>query len=274
MTKKIRRWLIAALFALVLLIDFCWYENNHLDITTYDLDYHLGTDIKIMQLSDLHGKQFRSNNKPLIHAIDRFSPDLIAVTGDAIDRHGENLSETLDFLESLAQRYPVFYVFGNHEMDDRVRDTIYKRVTKDNLCFLNNEMAEINVRGVPVHILGLNERSGWYDHDTNVWLFEQLAQMGGLRLVLSHYPENYALIKEANYQQYDFDLMLSGHAHGGQWRLPLIGAVFSPGQGWFPKYTAGVFGDHPQLIVSRGLGNSSFPLRLFNHPELVEITIH
>ena len=84
----------------------------------------------------------------------------------------------------------------------------------------------------------------------------------------SHFPENFEKVEENNYSQYDFDLQLSGHAHGGQFILPFIGPVYSPGQGLFPKYAKGSFGERPQLIVSRGLGNAEFPLRLFNHPEI------
>ena len=85
--------------------------------------------------------------------------------------------------------------------------------------------------------------------------------------------ENFEGIKELNYSQYDFDLQLSGHAHGGQWIMPFIGPLFSPGQGVLPKYARGTFGERPKLIVSRGLGNSEFPLRLFNHPEIVVVNI-
>ncbi|MCD7872758.1 MAG: hypothetical protein LUG21_05595 [Clostridiales bacterium] len=82
------------------------------------------------------------------------------------------------------------------------------------------------------------------------------------------------MVKENNYSRYNFDLQLSGHAHGGQFILPLIGPVFSPGQGLRPQYAKGAFGEHPKLIVSRGLGNSEFPLRLFNHPEINVITVN
>ena len=103
--------------------------------------------------------------------------------------------------------------------------------------------------------------------------FNELSQKDGVKIVLSHFPENFKGVKENNYSQYDFDIQFSGHAHGGQFILPFIGPVFSPGQGLFPKYARGSFGDKPKLIVSRGLGNAEFPLRLFNHPEINVITI-
>ena len=103
--------------------------------------------------------------------------------------------------------------------------------------------------------------------------FKELEKRNKFKLVLSHFPENFEGIKELNYSQYDFDLQLSGHAHGGQWIMPFIGPLFSPGQGVLPKYARGEFGERPKLIVSRGLGNSEFPLRLFNHPEMIIINV-
>lgn len=98
--------------------------------------------------------------------------------------------------------------------------------------------------------------------------FDKLDKLDGYKIVLSHFPENFEKVEENHYAQYDFDLQLSGHAHGGQFILPFIGPIYSPGQGLFPKYAVGSFGDRPKLIISRGLGNAEFPLRLFNHPEI------
>lgn len=98
--------------------------------------------------------------------------------------------------------------------------------------------------------------------------------MPGIKIVLSHYPENFKAIGDKSYYKYKFDLMFSGHAHGGQFRIPLIGGLYAPAQGIFPKYTAGIHkGIKNNLIISRGLGNSGFPLRLFNKPEIVVVTI-
>ena len=97
--------------------------------------------------------------------------------------------------------------------------------------------------------------------------------MNGIKLVLSHYPENFEANKEISYSRYKFDIMFSGHAHGGQFRLPFVGGLFAPGQGILPKYDSGMYGDKNKLVVSRGLGNSGFPLRLFNRPNIVLVEI-
>ncbi|MGN0529443.1 MAG: phosphoesterase, partial [Eubacterium sp.] len=114
---------------------------------------------------------------------------------------------------------------------------------------------------------------GTFEYRDMSGYFDKLSQAQGFKIVLSHFPENFEKINELYYKQYDFDLQLSGHAHGGQFILPIVGPVFSPGQGVFPKYARGSFGERPMLIVSRGLGNAEFPFRLFNHPEINVITV-
>ena len=105
-------------------------------------------------------------------------------------------------------------------------------------------------------------------------LFNSLEKQEGIKLVLCHYPENFKAIGNKSYYNYKFDVMFSGHAHGGQFRLPFIGGLYAPAQGILPKYTAGYHeGKNNGLIISRGLGNSGFPLRLFNRPEIVVLTI-
>ena len=117
-------------------------------------------------------------------------------------------------------------------------------------------------------------KAGTFHYRDSSALFARLAEHPGYKIVLCHYPENFAAVAENNYRQYDFDLQLSGHAHGGQWILPGIGPVFSPGQGLRPQYARGSFGERPRLIVSRGIGNAEFPLRLFNHPEIIVLHLN
>ena len=116
-------------------------------------------------------------------------------------------------------------------------------------------------------------RKGDYEYKNMSPYFTKLSLISGFKLVLSHFPENFEGVEQLNYSKYDFDLMLAGHAHGGQFILPVIGPVYCPGQGFHPKYARGSFGNRPRLIISRGLGNSEFPFRLFNHPEINVITI-
>jgi hypothetical protein len=118
-----------------------------------------------------------------------------------------------------------------------------------------------------------SRKKGTFEYKDMSPYFEKLSKTNGFKIVMSHFPENFEKIDELNYSQYDFDIQFSGHAHGGQFILPFIGPIFSPGQGIFPKYARGSFGERPKLIISRGLGNSEFPFRLFNHPEINIVTI-
>ena len=162
---------------------------------------------------------------------------------------------------------------------------IIKKLRKNNVNVLLNEIRTININGNKVNILGLVEEQGSseayikrakgeFEYKDYSIIFNEFCKLPGIKIVLSHYPENFKAIGDKSYYKYKFDLMFSGHAHGGQFRIPLIGGLYAPAQGIFPKYTAGIHkGIKNNLIISRGLGNSGFPLRLFNKPEIVVVTI-
>ncbi len=263
--------------AIVLFLLFCYYENNKIDTTYYNLESKdAGKDFKIAHLSDFHSKPFKSILEKLMNE----KPDFICITGDYINGHGKNKDKMLSYGKELLKIAPVYYITGNHER---------------RLDSFNELMAELESIGFNVllnncvdndfcTILGLDENQADFDdykarkNGTFVYkdmspYFKELEKSDKFKLVLSHFPENFEGIKELNYSQYNFDLQLSGHAHGGQWIMPFIGPLFSPGQGILPKYARGEFGERPKLIVSRGLGNSEFPLRLFNHPEMIIISV-
>ena len=149
----------------------------------------------------------------------------------------------------------------------------------------NTQYAYVEYEDNIVNILGLAEKrvdkggmfyskvNSRYEFDNVDYLFRKLEKTIGIKIVLSHYPENYEYVGEYSYSKYNFDIMFSGHAHGGQFILPGIGGIFAPGQGLLPKYYKGIYGDKSKLVVSRGLGNSGFPLRLFNRPDLVVLDV-
>ena len=190
----------------------------------------------------------------------------------------------LEYAKKLCDIAPVYYVTGNHERRLEDFDELMFDFKEAGFNVLLNEISEINVKGNNIAVLGLDEnqadfedykarRNGTFEYPDMKPYFEKLEKKEGYKIVLSHYPENFEKLSEMNYSQYDFDLQLSGHAHGGQFILPFFGPVFSPGQGIHPKYARGSFGERPMLIVSRGIGNSEFPFRLFNHPEIISISI-
>lgn len=260
---------------IALIITFLYYQNNKIDITEYKIDSD--TDCKIVQLSDLHSKPFYR----ILDKVESLKPDIIVITGDYINDKGKNKDKMLDFGKRLLAIAPVVYITGNHERRLDYFDELMQELSNIGFCVLLNEIA--NIKGIS--ILGLDEnqanfedyvarRNGTFVYKDMSPYFKSLEENDGFKLVLSHFPENFEGVDEHNYSQYDFDVQLSGHAHGGQFIMPFVGPLFSPGQGVFPKYARGSFGDRPRLIVSRGLGNAEFPFRLFNHPEIIVLDIN
>lgn len=267
---------VIVVILLVLLGLFCYFQNNTIDKTEYIiLSDEIKGAVKLVQLSDMHSKPF----KKVLKKLDEIKPDIIAVTGDYINDKCKNKEKMFEFGKELLNRAPVFYITGNHERRLDNFDELMKELSDLGFTVLLNDTAQITVNSSLITFLGLDEnqadfkdykarKKGTFKYKDMKPYFEKLDKLGGFKIVLSHFPENFEKVKENNYIQYDFDLQLSGHAHGGQFILPFLGPIYSPGQGLFPKYARGSFGQRPQLIVSRGLGNAEFPLRLFNHPEI------
>lgn len=272
------KWIPALIvLILILLFIFCYRQNNKLDVTDYVIESEkVNRDIKIVHLSDFHSKPFRA----ALNETKRQKPDIICITGDYINDKCKNREKMLDYGKELVKIAPVFYITGNHERRLDIFSELMEKLEDIGFNVLLNKVAHTE----NVTVLGLDEnqadfsdykarKKGTFEYKDMSPYFRELERADNFRLVLSHFPENFEGIKEVNYSQYDFDLQLSGHAHGGQWIMPFIGPLFSPGQGIFPKYARGSFGSRPRLIISRGLGNSEFPLRLFNHPEIVTVKI-
>ena len=270
-----------ALIVLASIIIFLYLQNNIIDITQYNIKSNDCGSLKIVQLSDLHSKPFGK----VLKKTQELNPDIICITGDYINDHCKNKEKMLNFGKELVKIAKVYYITGNHERRLENFESIMQELSDIGFIVLLNRVSVFNDKGFDVSILGLDENQADFDdykarkNGTFVYkdmspYFADLEKNSGFKIVLSHFPENFENVKEMNYSQYDFDLQLSGHAHGGQFCLPFIGPVFSPGQGLFPKYAKGSFGDRPKLIVSRGLGNAEFPFRLFNHPEINVININ
>ncbi len=270
-----------ALTVLILLTVFLYFQNNIIDVTKYKIKSEKCGKLKIVQLSDLHSKPFGKALKK----VREINPDIICITGDYINDKCKNKEKMLEYGKELVKIAKVFYITGNHERRLENFDELMQELSNIGFTVLLNSVSVFNDKGFDVYILGLDEnqadfkdykarRNGTFIYKDMSSYFNEIQNKSGFKIVLSHFPENFEEIKEMNYSQYDFDLQLSGHAHGGQFCLPFIGPVFSPGQGLFPKYAKGSFGERPKLIVSRGLGNAEFPFRLFNHPEINVIEIN
>ncbi|KMT21950.1 metallophosphoesterase [Clostridium cylindrosporum] len=272
------------LSGIILLGVFFYWENNVIQTTRIKLERNLKSPIKIVHLSDIHSKEFGEGNHKLINKVVRLKPDLIIVTGDLINMDGKNINKMIGLLCSLNSIANVYYIFGNHEHRLRNLDKLAEDIKAIGVKLLCDEIDTININNNRISILGLDENQasrddyikrmkGIYEYKDYSNLFSKLESECSFKIVLSHYPENFSLIGDFSYKNYNFDLMMSGHAHGGQFRLPFIGGLYAPGQGVFPRYTAGLYKEDRNLIVSRGLGPSRFPLRLFNRPEIILVEV-
>ena len=255
---------ISCVVALFLIALFVYLSNKWLKVTHYRIPLKNAPEkgLKIVHLSDLHAARFGRDNKRLLKKTQEQSPDFIVVTGDIIHRYREkDIAVAKRTVSQLAKIAPVYFVSGNHEMRSKRWRDLRDELRESGAIVLENEAVQthgVNLCGVNCAFLK-NEK-----------LFEVANGAHGCRILLAHKPEFISRYAMAGY-----DLALCGHAHGGQWRLPFthIG-IYSPGQGLFPRYISGVHtcGNMKQ-VISRGLGNSECPLRLFNRPEIVVVNI-
>lgn len=265
---------IFVLLFIALIIVFLYFQNNKIDQTQYKIkSENAAKPFRIVHLSDLHSKPFKKALEITRHS----KPDVICITGDYINDKEKNKDKMLKYASSLCEIAPVYYITGNHERRLEGFEKLMQELKDTGFNVLLNECVhndELNLT-----VLGLDEnqadfedykarKNGTFVYRDMSKFINELEKSNGFKLLLSHFPENFSAVEEMKYSKYDFDLQLSGHAHGGQFCLPFIGPVFSPGQGLFPKFAKGSFGERPKLIVSRGLGNAEFPFRLFNHPEI------
>lgn len=228
---------------------------------------------KIAHVSDLHNAVFGRKNERLLSLIRAAEPDIIAITGDLIDSRHTDIDSALAFVEAAAEIAPVYYVTGNHE--SRLDfDEIEPRLIAAGARVLRNEAEDIGRGGERIRLAGIDDpsfiRTGGTAEERAAAELEQLGDGGGtFTVLLAHRPE---LVEV--YAEYGAGLVLSGHAHGGQVRLPFLGGLYAPGQGLLPEYDSGLYSlGETQMVVSRGLGNSVAPLRVNNRPELVIVTL-
>ena len=247
---------------------FIFANNDWIKVTRYKFACGAENKVRIVHLSDLHGKSFGRKNCRLVSETARANPDFIVITGDIIHRYSDkNKRVALELVSSLSAVAPVLYVSGNHEMRNKGYN-FFRRDLKEAGAVVLDDCAFV---ADGITFAGLNCAS--QRNNTVFKITENLTQserQSKVKILLAHKPQF-----AKNYAPAGYDFILSGHAHGGQWRIPFTGIGFyAPGQGLFPKLTSGVheYAD-TKLIISRGLGNSQCPLRLFNRPELVIIDL-
>lgn len=231
---------------------------------------------RIVQVSDLHNATFGNNNNKLLEMIKETKPDVIAITGDIVDSRRTNKDVALSFLKEALLIAPVYYVTGNHESRITQSESFIDEMKNLGAVVLENESITLSREGCCITLCGISDPAFEADYlfgDEAAVTERLLASLGNpekFNILLSHRPEFFDI-----YVNHGFSLVLSGHAHGGQLRLPFIGGLIAPGQGLFPEYDSGIYEkDGTSMIVSRGLGNSIIPLRLFNRPEIITVVLN
>ena len=263
---------------LVLIVWTAW-GNTALELNTYTISSRELPDAfdgyRIAQVSDLHNAEFGEGNQRLLNMLREAEPDMIAITGDLIDSRKTNVAIALAFAKEAVKIAPCYYVSGNHEARVSEYQDLKTGLETAGVTVLDDAQVKIDASGKSITVIGVNDPSFSADYLTgdaaviDQKLTELAAEDAGFTILLSHRPELFN-----TYVSHDMDLVLSGHVHGGQFRLPLIGGLVAPNQGLFPKYDAGLYSEgDTNMIVSRGLGNSILPFRFNNRPEVVLIEL-
>ena len=280
------------------LFDVAQNQNHSLELTGYkyksDKIPSEFDGFRIIQLSDMHNCVYGKEADDLLEKVKTNKPDIIVITGDSFDSRRRQYFDSLDIIKKLVSIAPVYYVTGNHEeLSPDLREIFLPQIKEFGVNILDCETIEIKRGTASIYINGIGDftsfaiKMGLLEKalDKNLdcdeinamkdAFREKLTSFSsekpdGFNILLSHRPE----MNEA-YSENNFDLVFCGHAHGGQFRIPPIGAIYSPGQGFLPKYSEGThLFEKTTMIVSRGLGNSSFPLRINNRPEIVICELH
>ncbi|MBS4202285.1 metallophosphoesterase [Bacillus sp. FJAT-49732] len=274
--------LLRILLKLILFIAFVWaflyINNNWLQISEYEVQSEripkAFDGVRIVQISDLHDATFGENQSRLVKKVQTMNPDFVFLTGDFIDSNRYDLQNSLDFVEQIIPFTQVFYVTGNHEVAVNKINEITQALKDLGVHVLMDESSVIEKAGESLIIAGVQDPLINAIYPPEEVIAESLDEAisrrsDSFKLLLSHRPEVFDV-----YVEKEIDVVFTGHAHGGQVRIPGVGGLIAPGQGWFPKYTSGM---HEQgktkMVVSRGLGNSLIPYRIFNRPEIVLLTL-
>ncbi len=276
--------LITLFIFIVIFTSWVYWTNKTIEVSYHNIDSDKIPETfegyKIAHISDFHNKEW---NGKLVELIKKENVDLILISGDIINDYKPSLEVIDRFIGDIAKIADIYYVTGNHEARSDHYDDIVEILNKYEVNILSNESHKIYIEQEYIVINGIDDpcmnTKEVYCNDENQYqtrikitennIKELNLNSEDYNILLSHRPEHYE-----TYLKYDLDLTLCGHAHGGQIIIPIIGSLFAPNQGWFPKYTSGLYSDDDKhMIVSRGLGDSVIPIRFNNLFELVIIEL-
>lgn len=274
------------LFLIVMIVD-----GNRFVVREYTIETDkIRKEQTVAVMADLHNRTYGKNNEKLLSALDRVCPDMVLVAGDMLTaKPGKSFETAALFMEKTAEKYPVYYGLGNHEYRMKIYEEDYgdafirytDRLKKSGITVLDNETTEVILNGgngeepkSKLRITGVSIDRIYYKRFRKTKMEEsylrqtiQTPEEEVYQILLAHNPEYFE-----EYAAWGADLVLSGHVHGGIMRLPVLGGVISPKLVLFPKYDGGRFEEKKTtMILSRGLGMHTLPIRIFNPAELVVI---
>ena len=282
MPAKKRTSIILAVVAAILFALIAWiiWGNTALELNTYTISSsklpQSFDGYRIAHVSDLHNAEMGKNNEKLLTMLRDADPDMIAITGDLVDSRNTDIEVALQFVREAVKIAPCYYVTGNHEARISEYDELKEAMKAAGVTVLEDAQTEISLTGEFITLIGVNDPSYQTDYlfgdaktVMNTKLEELHTEQDRFTILLSHRPELFD-----TYADHSIDLVLSGHAHGGQFRLPFIGGLVAPNQGLFPEYDAGIYTEgNTNMLVSRGVGNSILPFRINNRPEVILIEL-
>ena len=276
---KTKKLLLPFIILLTLVFIFCLYltyENQTLVTTEFEIVNEKIPEsfdgYRIVHISDLHNTTFGKDNKKLIERIKTAEPDIIVMTGDMIDMYRTDVDVTVQLVEELVNISPVYFVSGNHDVKTAGREFLFTGFLEAGVNILRNRSISLEKDGESITLIGIDDPkflddflSGTDEENTKRTIESLTANEEEFKILLAHRPEMFDIYCDSG-----VDLVFSGHAHGGQINIPSKGGLVAPGQGWFPEYYEGIYEkDNTKMIVNRGLGNSKFPFRIKNKPEII-----
>lgn len=281
--------------------------NNEVWVTRYAIESKkIGAELdgyKILQMTDIHSIRSQKQREKIVEKVKKEKPNIILITGDLVDSdyYSENNGwyldgkidvveeETLRFMGELRALAEVYYVYGNHEMvllDDPLNNRFKVTLEEMGVEVLNNRVVKIFKEDEIINLVGVQDPITLYKDEKyadiegnnrkrvqtildDLMIYGKEVSADNFTILLSHRPEYFDL-----YLDYEIDLAMTGHTHGGVVRLPFVGGLYAHPQGWFPKYSAGIYeSGNFKMILSRGIGYSKVPVRIFNPPEIVVVTL-
>ena len=271
------RWVAALLILLAVGWCFLQWQLWGIQVTVTQVGVHGLPDgfegLRIVQISDLHGHEYGQDSEALLALVAQQAPEFIVVTGDLIDQES-HLAMVPALARGLAAIAPTYYVTGNHEWAVGGVPRLKGILTECGVTVLSNQYVTLERNGDSLVLAGVDDPNGYADQKTPEELYGEIHREAGdlCTILLAHRNDRFDQYAAAGY-----DLVISGHAHGGIVRLPFTDGLLGTDRKLFPTWTAGVYtlGDST-LFVSRGLGNNTVPIhgfRLFNRPDLAVLEL-